>query len=543
MKNFAKDSFTQPTHIGTKIRWLKASLLFLTIFIYTSTTGQTIYNGYKTILGNGIYTEFRFKKENQKTGNSFETTYFLFDERGRNFLIVKAVNDKDLNIVRVNLKGTSGGLFDRDDKYEFQYDDCDGYLVVNAGVYGWLAGKDFMEALLFFDSSKRNFISINQIMDRDTDRYHYEFEKIPKNILTLHSHLVKKCEEQEEERELKEKQEQEKQQALALERKRKEEEQRLRNFLDKRKSTIYEYQILAPEKFDLVYLELSSKLKDILLVSDDFSETEIRINFQIDTLGNVIKTTDFSNTYIDELKASIEKAIGQINISPVEVNGYQVNAKGQITFEALKKKSSLSLKYFDQKLIVEKVNLSNETIAYLNSEFIKNLHPDGFYKVDYSELVINGNNYRGYEVRDFKELGGSAFGLLSVLVPGSGDHFVKYKGSMFGNNISPWVTTVGTLGIIGTGVLLKISSNNNYDSYQSATNQSDIDKYYELANDQNKIGWAAIGIGTAIWIGDVIWVMKQGQNNRYDAKIFKQRLDLALTPSNNSLGLALNLKF
>ena len=126
-----------------------------------------------------------------------------------------------------------------------------------------------------------------------------------------------------------------------------------------------------------------------------------------------------------------------------------------------------------------------------------------------------------------------------------GDYFINGgKGSMFGKKVHPIFTTIGAYAIIGTGIIFKSLSNKNYDLYHNSTNQSDIDKYYDLANSQNKTAWSIIGIGGVVWLADIIWVIKKGLDNNKIERDTRTKLNITFVPSYNNtfaFGLIYNL--
>lgn len=218
------------------------SILFF-IFNNTNSIGQTIYNGYETIVLTGLYQEFRYEKELKKENNEYVTRYFMYDNRGRNYLIISSSYNKANKKVIVNLKSSGGGIFGTDDTYSIDYDDCDnGFIFGIKGIVSVLVGVDRMELVLFFKDNERNYVSISQVMDKNyTDRIHYELEKIPKNIFTLHDQNKLACEREvekqkqfESEKKKKEDEEIAKQNKIKEEKRKKEEEIKRQELLKKK---------------------------------------------------------------------------------------------------------------------------------------------------------------------------------------------------------------------------------------------------------------------------------------------------------------------
>jgi hypothetical protein len=131
----------------------------------------------------------------------------------------------------------------------------------------------------------------------------------------------------------------------------------------------------------------------------------------------------------------------------------------------------------------------------------------------------------------YKGFGGPASALASLVIPGTGDYFVTGgKGSMIGRNVSPLVITISSLALIGAGALFKNQSDYNYSLYHSATNQSDINNYYDLSNSQFQAAYVLAGLGIALWVTDIIWVEIKGSNNKNNEKVAKNKMNLTFNP-------------
>lgn len=120
--------------------------------------------------------------------------------------------------------------------------------------------------------------------------------------------------------------------------------------------------------------------------------------------------------------------------------------------------------------------------------------------------------------------------LWSVLVPGLGAH--RVSGS-YDNGLN--YRTAIVYGAIGYGIFQKLRSNNLldkkekfYKKYLEASDQPEIDDYYEKANSANKEAQKAedrakIAIygGAALWAADVLWVAVKGFQNKEELKTIK----------------------
>ena len=173
-------------------------------------------------------------------------------------------------------------------------------------------------------------------------------------------------------------------------------------------------------------------------------------------------------------------------------------------------------------------------------------YPEGTYKINYTVVIIDGKKEQKLKILDFKGFGGPSNALLSIIVPGLGENFVnRGKGSILGQAIPPWITTVSTLGLVGAGTYYNLESNKNYAQYHLATSQSDINFYYDKANSQHKLGYSLVAIGGALWLADVYWTLRKGSENKKEEKTFNKNVNITLIPTtiDNNLALGLTLKF
>lgn len=130
-----------------------------------------------------------------------------------------------------------------------------------------------------------------------------------------------------------------------------------------------------------------------------------------------------------------------------------------------------------------------------------------------------------------KKLGGPEKALLSLALPGLGDKYVYYR------NITGPVFTTVTLGLLAGGIYTKIQSKNSYNDYQDAIDQEDIDRYYDKANSQYKLGNALLTAAAVVWLADIASVAYKGHKNKRNATAsggagasVKSRLDWNLYP-------------
>ncbi|MDR0604459.1 MAG: PEGA domain-containing protein [Bacteroidales bacterium] len=133
---------------------------------------------------------------------------------------------------------------------------------------------------------------------------------------------------------------------------------------------------------------------------------------------------------------------------------------------------------------------------------------------------------------------GPSNAFLSMLVPGLGVHKVTGKEK---NGVGRTLTVYG---IIGASIGCKLWSNSEYKKYHDATEQSAMDKHYNMANGLNKTFYIGMAIGATVWLYDIIWVAAKGAKNKKENKAWQQRhLGFYYNPKLNVSGLSYTINF
>lgn len=109
--------------------------------------------------------------------------------------------------------------------------------------------------------------------------------------------------------------------------------------------------------------------------------------------------------------------------------------------------------------------------------------------------------------------------LYSLVVPGLGDYKVRTGNSY-------WLLTVGTWGLMGSGLIARSGARKSYDDYLNATDLSSADKSFADAENQFKAFRALNTIAIAIWAADVVGVFFKGMKNERLGLTSKYELDL-----------------
>lgn len=339
------------------------------------------------------------------------------------------------------------------------------------------------------------------------------------------------------------------QQRIEEETRKRAEEERLSKFLDLRRTTVFAYEEIEAVKFSQLEKDIEDQVLSLAKNENQDITFKAEINFQVDTNKIVTRTINHIVSENKGFEDRFKALLNNIEFLPAYKEGFLVNANCVVKLDFSKYKRVFSIKYSKSNLTLRDGDNQSfqKSKSFVLSEMMKNGYPDGSYKIEYSQVSFDQKPREALKVAEYKGFGGAEFALLSILIPGFGDHFVNGgHGTFLGKKVSPLITTVGTLAIVGTGVYLKYSSNKNYDKYHAATQQGDMDNYYKLANNQNKVAWMVIGVGGIIWITDIIWVTAKGAKNTKVTKAFKSKMDLSVYPTidlNKNLTLNFKLKF
>ena len=159
----------------------------------------------------------------------------------------------------------------------------------------------------------------------------------------------------------------------------------------------------------------------------------------------------------------------------------------------------------------------------------------GRYTIGYTTVCIDGTNSSFQKMLTYRNTGGATNTLLSVVVPGLGQHKVTF-GEKKGIG-----TTIGVYGLIAGGIGLYYVSNNEYDKYHATTDQTVMDKTFTYAQISRTASYIALGVAVSWWFYDIIDVYRKGKSN--DERYGKGRTFFSYSPHNNSLGIAYTLNF
>lgn len=307
-------------------------------------------------------------------------------------------------------------------------------------------------------------------------------------------------------------------------------------FLEERVYKQYDYKNLEPADYNIKDNYIEGELKRSLLANaENLPRTSIYIVCEIDTFGNVVSnyTVSIQNK---NLNALLDIIIRNIMLKPCYLNGYTAMAKAEFTYTLLHNHSVISVNNRPQGLTSKHKDFDNYR-PRIRAELGSNA-PYGKYTFDVNKTIINGQVFYNNRLLKMRSSGGASNALLSLFVPGLGDHRVSY-GKKKGVGVA-----LSTYALIGTGIGLKFYSISEYKKYNNAADQSTMGDHYIRAYYSDKVSYYCIISGSIIWISDIIWVASTGAKNNRVAKAYrKSYLSMYYDPYSKATGLSYTISF
>jgi hypothetical protein len=324
---------------------------------------------------------------------------------------------------------------------------------------------------------------------------------------------------------------------------------------------------------DKIYPKIYLSVKELLYktIKSSISETcSLNFDIVINTKSDGKAFITFENVNSDN-QSQYNEVINRVkrfnSIMPVYYMGTIINTKSIFKIDINANTSSVKFLVVDSSNIklngwngdednlprkrkpIDHLSLSYTESHSLSDQYKSGLKlltdkPKGVYAVSFTDFNINGKaNHIDY-LSNYRSFGGPANCLYSVLIPGLGD--MKISRGRDG-----WGKLFGVIACGVTAYYLNDLKNTNYEKYKLATEQEEIDKYYDSANLANVGAWSMAVIGTYVWLLDISEVYNRGVINRANERDFKKqegvfKMGISMSSINQNmypvLGLRYNLK-
>ena len=289
----------------------------------------------------------------------------------------------------------------------------------------------------------------------------------------------------------------------------------IKDFLFKRSTTVFPYRVTNKMDFNSFQNYL---LKDINALTKKNKQGFLNYNCLIafDTLGNNLTAIKNISSSLSDYATSLPTLAWSGILKPSGEGGYFLASSDTLSFDAKWNTAKYSYKSTSKGLVQK--NLQQQNLSSVANFIAKQQYNYGKYHVVVKNKEFNNQSYADINLVKYKTVGPEAT-FLSLLMPGMGTLKVTYGQKGWGR--FTWF-------LLSSGVAAgaKYYSDDQYAKYMGATNQTDIDIFYEKANLSNKIALVAAGLSATIYVSDIIWVFTKGVKNKKSSKLLRKQLKL-----------------
>ena len=248
-------------------------------------------------------------------------------------------------------------------------------------------------------------------------------------------------------------------------------------------------------------------LKTLESLTKDKKNGNINVNYNFKFSGEGINKSSLEqiNVSSEKFKQVIESNLNSIKLNPSKLCGNFTATSDSINF-------NFKWETYSSKNLYEKGRYS----TYL--EYFK-LHklPYGTYTLIEIDKKLNNQIYKDISISNFTTRG-PINSIYSLILPGWGTRRVSYGEKKGWNRFALVVTP------LALAVASKLISNSYYDKYLNASNQPDIDRYYNYSNTLNKSTIVLSTIGATFYVYDFIWVLGKGFGNIFQKYRIKSKI-------------------
>lgn len=289
--------------------------------------------------------------------------------------------------------------------------------------------------------------------------------------------------------------------------------QKIKNILSKRSSTTFSYKNINESEFLKFKNELVTNLNSQINTNKEgFLKFSYHIAF--DTLGTNISSYDKLTTTVKDYPNYLANLAKNDILKPSSEGGYFLASEENLDFD---------IKWESQKIAFEsnskgifQVDYSEINAKSIESYINKQNFKYGKYTFEVKSKVANTSVFNDIKLVKYKTAGPGSV-IYSMIMPGMGMLRVSHGEKGWGRFASF---------ILSSGIAIgsKLYSNSQYKNYLNATNQIDIDKYYNTANISHQISLISGGISALIYVNDIIGVLSKGAKNKKQSKFLKKQL-------------------
>jgi hypothetical protein len=300
---------------------------------------------------------------------------------------------------------------------------------------------------------------------------------------------------------------------------------KIQELLNKRKTTIFSYKSTNYSDYSQFKNNL---LNDINLQVNKNPIGYINLNYLIsfDTSGLNHSSAKNISTSIPDYNTYLSNICHNGTLKPSSEEGYFLASEESLALNL--NWNTITTEYISNSKGIFTDNKSIQYESALASFSSTQSFKYGKYTIEVKNKEFNGILYSDESVIAFKTIGPKA-ALFSTLMPGLGTFKATYGEKGRGHF---------TLFLISSSISIgsKLYSEIQYKNYLEATNQLDIDKYYNNANISHKFSLLSGGLSASIYLYDIFNALSLGTKNLKLSKSLRMKLNQGPVPiQRNSL--------
>lgn len=240
------------------------------------------------------------------------------------------------------------------------------------------------------------------------------------------------------------------------------------------------------------------------------------IALRFDTSGQNKSSFRIQEGSTPELNTHFQNLITASALSPPKKRGYFIAAKEDMPIKLQWKSSTYSVWSDAGGMRFDKdfpSLLKHDVERYIN----KNTPKYGDFHIQVKDKTLNERNFSDLMLVGYKTKAGPGSALYSLLWPGLGTFRASYGTQ--GKGSAKWF-----LYCAGTAVLSGLYAKAQYNNYQSATSQSDMDYFYDRANLGYKTALISGGLAATIYVHNIFAAWHRGSRNLRESRQLRARL-------------------
>ena len=240
------------------------------------------------------------------------------------------------------------------------------------------------------------------------------------------------------------------------------------------------------------------------------------ISLRFDTMGRNKSSFRIQEGGTPDLNAEFQRLVQASVLSPPKKRGYFVAAKEDVPINLRWNSESYAVWSDVGGLRFDKdfpAALKVDVERYLN----RNTPKYGDFEFQVKHKILNDRTTTDLQLVDYKSKAGPGSALYSLLWPGLGTFRASYGAQ--GAGAAKWF-----LYCAGTSVLSALYARAQYTNYQNATNQADMDYYFERANLGYKTALVSGGLAATIYVHNIFAALHRGSRNVKESRALRARL-------------------